>query len=77
MSENLLLQTSRGKNGLFVFYGSINGSKFVKVPVKVFTSQRAYRSWCFKTAGHIPERRSPAEYDLFIRQQMARAVEVA
>ncbi|PWT92059.1 MAG: hypothetical protein C5B54_04150 [Acidobacteria bacterium] len=66
MHDDLILEKEL-KDGGYVFWGSVFGSEFVKVPSTVFTSERAYRNWCLKTSGKIPEQRGSYMHSDYIR----------
>jgi hypothetical protein len=58
-----------------VFWGSVYGSAFVEMPEKAFTSEAAYRTWCWKTTGLMPEKRTPTEFDKYFRPIIFAATE--
>jgi hypothetical protein len=66
--ENLILQKELKEE--IVFWGSVYGSDFVEMPDHAFTSEAAYRTWCWKTTGMMPAKRSPGEFDKYIRPRM-------
>ena len=71
LDENLILQKEVREE--IVFWGSIYGSKFVEMPDHAFTSESAYRTWCWKTTGMMPEKRTPREFDKYMRPRMEKA----
>ena len=71
LDENLILQKEVREE--IVFWGSIYGSKFVEMPDHAFTSKSAYRTWCWKTTGMMPEKRTPREFDKYMRPRMEKA----
>jgi hypothetical protein len=72
VDENLILQKEIREE--VVFWGSVYDSDFVEMPDSAFTSEAAYRTWCWKTTGIMPEKRaSPREFDKYIRTKMIEA----
>jgi hypothetical protein len=71
LDENLVLQKELKEE--IVFWGSIYGSEFVEMPDNAFTSEAAYRKWCWKTSGMMPAKRTPTEFDKYIRPKMLEA----
>jgi hypothetical protein len=68
--ENLILQKELKEE--LVFWGSVYGSDFVEMPDTAFTSEAAYRTWCWKTTGMMPEKKGNA-FDKYIRTKMLEA----
>ena len=73
LDENLVLQKEMREE--IVFWGSVYGSDIVEMPDNALTSENEYRKWCWKLTGMMPAKRSPAEFDKYIRPKMLDAVE--
>ena len=71
LDENLILQKELKEET--VFWGSVYGSEFVEVPDTAFTSEVAYRTWCWKATGMMPEKRGSNPFDKYIRAKMIEA----
>jgi hypothetical protein len=71
LDENLILQKELREET--VFWGSVYGSAFVPMPDTAFTSESAYRTWCWKITGMMPAKRVPAVFDQYIRPKMLAA----
>src|SRR5215510_7808432 len=71
VDENLILQKELKEE--IVFWGSVYGSEFVEMPDNALTSENEYRKWCWKTTGMMPEKRSPKEFDKYVRPRMLEA----
>jgi hypothetical protein len=71
--ENLVMQKELKQE--IVYWGSVYGSEFVEMPDNVPTSEPAYRTWCWKSmgTGMMPAKRSPTEFDKYIRPKMLAA----
>jgi hypothetical protein len=64
------LQLEKELREEIVFWGSVYKGRFVEMPDEAFTSEAAYRRWCLKTAGMMPAKRSPGEFDKYIRPRI-------
>jgi hypothetical protein len=71
LDENLILQKEIREET--IFWGSVYGSEFVEMPEKAFTSESAYRTWCLKTTGMMPGKRTPTKFDKYIRPPIEKA----
>jgi hypothetical protein len=69
--ESLILQKELGEE--IAFWGSVYGSEFVEMPENALTSENEYRKWCWKHTGMMPEKRTPKEFDKYIRPRMIEA----
>jgi hypothetical protein len=69
--EELVLQKEQREE--IIFWGSAYGSEFVEMPDNAFTSEPAYRTWCWKTTGLMPRKRTPQVFDDYIRPRMEAA----
>jgi hypothetical protein len=69
--EELILQKEMREE--IIFWGSVYGSEFVEMPDNAFTSEPAYRMWCWKTTGMMPRKRTPQVFDDYIRPRMEAA----
>jgi hypothetical protein len=56
-----------------VYYASVYGSKFYKIPKGFCTSQPVYRDFCREVAGMMPKKRTGADWDDYIRRRLAEA----
>jgi hypothetical protein len=71
LDEELVLQKEVREE--VIFWGSVYGSRFVEMPDNSLTSESAYRTWCWKTSGMMPEKRNTREFDKYIRPRMEAA----
>jgi hypothetical protein len=71
LDEELILQKEVREE--IIFWGSVYKSEFVEMPDSAFTSETAYRTWCWKITGMMPEKRSAKEFDKYIRPRMEAA----
>jgi hypothetical protein len=72
VDEDLMLEKEIREE--VAFWGSVYGSEFVEMPDAAFTSEPAYRTWCWKTTGIMPKKRnSTRDFDEYIRSKMLQA----
>ena len=71
LDENLILQKELREET--IFWGSVYRSDFVEMPDAAFTSESAYRTWCWKTTGMMPRKRLASVFDDYIRPKMIEA----
>ena len=72
MDEDLTLQYEDKSER--VYYASVYGGPFRKVPLRVFTSQNAYREWCIAVAGIKPPKRTGEAFDNYTSTKLLEAV---
>jgi hypothetical protein len=72
MDENLMIEYQDGD--IKVYWASVYGSNFVKVPKGFFTSQTIYRNFCVEVAKRVPKKRYPSHlFDEYINQALDQA----
>ena len=71
LDENLILQKESREE--IIFWGSVYGSEFIEMPDNAFTSEPAYRTWCWKTTGMMPKKKGTVGFDDYIRTKMLEA----
>jgi hypothetical protein len=71
LDEDLILQKEVREE--IIFWGSVYNSEFVEMPDSAFTSETAYRTWCWKTTGMMPPKRGTNAFDKYMRERMAGA----
>jgi hypothetical protein len=69
--ENLMIEYEDGK--IKVYYASVYGSDFVKVPKGFFTSQTIYRNFCVDVAKRLPAKRAGIDFDRYVNQALDQA----